>query len=75
MAGTFTCAVAVVGLVTVTELNRPVSPLPTETPGPKFACVDPWRKCVFWAVIVTVTDCPAVAVFGVIETIVGPVDD
>src|SRR4029077_3962908 len=38
------CAVASVGVVTVTGPNPPAGPPPTEMSGPKLICAAPWRK-------------------------------
>lgn len=47
------CAIALVGLFTVTGPDPPDGPPPTEIPSPKLASVVPWTKLVNCPVIVT----------------------
>jgi hypothetical protein len=64
-------AVALVGLLTVTNPQPPSDPLPTAIPGPKLADVTPCEKLVYVPVIVTCTVCPAVPDDWLKDTIEG----
>ncbi|MDX2149374.1 MAG: hypothetical protein SFV54_01470 [Bryobacteraceae bacterium] len=64
-AVTWSWAVAVVGVVTVTGPKTPSAVAPTAMPGPKLACVEPWTKLVNWPVRVTARARPAVPEEGV----------
>ena len=70
-ASIFNVAVKVVGLVTRTGPNPPDAAPPTPIPAPKPACVAPCTNTVHFAVIDTVSDCPAEPDTGVAETRTG----
>ena len=63
------CAVAVVGLVTVTGPAWPCAAPPTETPGPKLATVVPCMKLVYCPVIDTERLSPTLPELGISDVI------
>jgi hypothetical protein len=75
LAEIFSCAVAVVELVTVTAPNPPAAPVPTAIPGPKMAFVVPFTKCVPVPVMMTEIDWPCSPELATTERIVGMADD
>src|SRR5579864_4618413 len=58
------CAVALVGLVTVTGPGWPSVPPPTDVPGPNVAIVVPCTKCVYAPIIATCNEIPALPLLG-----------
>lgn len=65
------CAVADVGDVTVTGPNPPSGPPPTDTPGPKLACVEPCTKFVYSVTIAMDAVVPGRLLAGEIDVIRG----
>jgi hypothetical protein len=57
-------ATAVVELFTMTGPELPSAAPPTEMPGPKLACVLPWKKLLKVPVMVTVKLCPGCPELG-----------
>jgi hypothetical protein len=64
-------AVTAVVLVTVRGPYPPAGAPPTEIPGPKFACVAPWKKLLNVPVIATTRFCPGAPLTGFNEIVAG----